>query len=300
MIDQITHLSGAFIGGVMLAAVTSLPELFTALSSTILLKKPELVIGNILGSNIFNLTVLASLVVILYKKISSAYIAKSHTKVTLWLIFIYALLTLPMFFNQDLMIFRVSLISLVIALVYIICIKEMAEDTSEARDTKITVTLTKNQVFTRFALFSLLLVISSIGITYVSDMVAIELNLDITLAGALLLGIATSLPELASCITLAKLGNFDAMVGNILGSNIFNLFILFLADLSYKNGSIYTPNQQSYYLVLFGAISMLAILAILLAKTYKDKLSRKTNQAIYVGGGMIPIIGYLLFLSLSR
>ena len=54
-LDKKTNLSGAFIGGVMLAAVTSLPELFTSLTAVLALDQPDLVQGNVLGSNIFNI-----------------------------------------------------------------------------------------------------------------------------------------------------------------------------------------------------------------------------------------------------
>ncbi|HHX62164.1 MAG TPA: cation transporter [Epulopiscium sp.] len=301
LIDKTTNVSGAFIGGVMLAAVTSLPELFTSISATVFLGKPDLVIGNILGSNIFNITILATLVVLLYKKVNHAYISKSHTTVALWLIVAYGLLTFPIWFNKDIKLLGISIVSIAIAIIYILCIKKMANDTSEdIQDATVHTNLTSKQLFTRFALFSVLLVIASISITYVSDMVALKLNLDVTLAGALLLGIATSLPELASCIALAKIGNLNAMVGNILGSNIFNLFILLLADLSFTTGSIYTSNQQSQNLIFFGVISTFAILAILVANIYKEKLSRKMNEAIYMGGGIISIMGYVLFLTLSK
>lgn len=302
LIDKTTKLSGAFIGGVMLAAVTSLPELFTTLSATVFLGKSELVIGNILGSNIFNITILATLIVIMYKTINHAYISRSHTTVAAWLIVIYSLLTLPICFGKDLTLLGVSIVSLAIGVIYLICLRKMATATEEKenKDSEIHTTLTSKQLFTRFALLSILLIVSSIGITYLSDMVAIKLNLDVTLAGALLLGIATSLPELASCIALAKIGNLNAMIGNILGSNIFNLFILLLADILFTTGSIYTSNQQSYNLVFFGFVSTLAILSVLIANIYKEKLPQRMNQAIYMGGGFISIMGYILFLSLSR
>ncbi len=44
MLDKQTNLSGAFLGGVMLAAVTSLPELFTSISGVVFLNEPELVV----------------------------------------------------------------------------------------------------------------------------------------------------------------------------------------------------------------------------------------------------------------
>ncbi|MGL5313577.1 MAG: sodium:calcium antiporter, partial [Peptostreptococcaceae bacterium] len=57
LIDKTTSLSGAFIGGILLSAVTSLPELLTTISATAWLDSPGLSVGNILGSNLFNLTI---------------------------------------------------------------------------------------------------------------------------------------------------------------------------------------------------------------------------------------------------
>ena len=59
MLDKTTSLSGAFLGGILLSAVTSLPELFTSISSTLMLDQPGLCIGNILGSNLFNYAMLS-------------------------------------------------------------------------------------------------------------------------------------------------------------------------------------------------------------------------------------------------
>ena len=70
IMEKHTTLSGAFIGGVVLSAVTSLPELFTSLTSTMLLDKPGLAIGNILGSNIFNCAMLAVFIIIYYRSFS--------------------------------------------------------------------------------------------------------------------------------------------------------------------------------------------------------------------------------------
>ena len=59
LLDKKTNLSGALIGGILLAAVTSLPELFTSITSTIFLGNNSYVMGNILGSDIFNVTLFA-------------------------------------------------------------------------------------------------------------------------------------------------------------------------------------------------------------------------------------------------
>ena len=88
-------------------------------------------------------------------------------------------------------------------------------------ETAVTTSLSLKQIIIRFILVSIGLVISSILITYVTDIIAARLNLGASLAGALLLGIATSLPELTSCVSLVKIGNFNVSVGNIVGSNLF-------------------------------------------------------------------------------
>ena len=300
LIDKTTDISGAFIGGVMLAAVTSLPELFTSISSVAFIKKPELVIGNILGSNLFNLTILGIILIFMFKRFDTATISKSHITTIISIIVLYALLFIPMFFGKDPQIFTISVISLVIVAVYIFCIKKMSNDTNEQNDDdkEVHTNLTTKQLFTRFILLSVVLVAASISITYVTDLVAIKLNLGVTLAGALLLGIATSLPEVTSCFALAKIGNFNATIGNILGSNLFNLFILVIADILLISGSIFVPNTQSKNLVLFGFISSAVIACIIIAKKNADKISRGIRIGVNIVGGCICILSYVLFLFL--
>ncbi len=57
-IDKKTNVSGALIGGVLLAATTSLPEVITSVTSVIL-GEPNLAVGNIFGSNMFNIFIIA-------------------------------------------------------------------------------------------------------------------------------------------------------------------------------------------------------------------------------------------------
>ena len=58
-LDKKTHISGALIGGVLLATITSMPEFITSITSTVALNEPSLAFGNVFGSNIFNIVILA-------------------------------------------------------------------------------------------------------------------------------------------------------------------------------------------------------------------------------------------------
>ena len=78
LLDKKTNLSGAFIGGVILAAVTSLPELVTSISSIYVVHNSELIIGNVLGSNIFNLCIFGATTALSVKAFCKAGVGKSH------------------------------------------------------------------------------------------------------------------------------------------------------------------------------------------------------------------------------
>ena len=67
MLDKTTKLSGALLGGVLLAAVTSLPELFTTITAVVGVGEYGYVIGNIMGSNVFDIAILVLLFVIFIK-----------------------------------------------------------------------------------------------------------------------------------------------------------------------------------------------------------------------------------------
>lgn len=299
LLDKKTDISGAFIGGVILAAVTSLPELFTSISATAFLHEPNLVIGNILGSNIFNLTAMAGICLFTVKRFSEAKIGRSHRTTILCSSFIYFLLTLSYMLNSDPHIFTVSVFSIAIFIVYLISLKSMSNDEGLPDvDEPLTSDLTIPQITRRFILCSVLLIASSILVTYVTDILAETYNIGATFAGALLLGVATSLPELSSSINLAKIGNFNALVGNMVGSNMFNFTIMTLSDVLYTKATIYDYSGQNVPLLLLGFVAHLATMFVIFKKT--DLLQKKSNHHIgYIVSFVIVIISYIAFLSLN-
>lgn len=299
-LDKKTNLSGAFIGGVMLAAVTSLPELFTSISSTLFLNEVQLVSGNVLGSNIFNLTILGVLVLLGVKRFKNSIVTSSHRNTLKLLMVIYGIVFVANYMGRDFSFFSVSIFSIAILLLYIYGVKTMSGDESSEDGGESTCNLTVKQIYVRFILLSIGLIGFSIGITIVTDMIAKELNLGVTLAGALFLGVATSLPELTSSISLAKKGNYNAMIGNIVGSNLFNFCILFLADILYIEGSIYQPSNQGYLLIVFGFICTIAAYGMLKLKKEQSKEIHKVSSSLpYVLASMAIVASYLTYLTMS-
>ena len=279
LIDQKSSLSGAFLGGVLLSAVTSLPELFTSISATLLLSKPSLCMGNILGSNIFNLVVLAVMFLLFLKCSHSAKLAKGHNFVIFYCLVTYAAIALNMFLPEifDFHILSLSVTSIVIVIAYALGVKDLSAEDGTTPSVEESVveesSLTMRGIIFRFVLCSIGLVGLSIWLTYLSDDIATSLGMGAGLAGALFLGVATSLPELSSTVTLFRLGNYNIAVGNIVGSCLFNMIILTVADLLWLKGTIYDFADGNVAQMLgFGAVAMVATLWSLKGKTRTSKV----------------------------
>lgn len=308
-LDKKTNISGAFIGGVLLAAVTSLPELFTSISATILLpSSSSLVIGNILGSNLFNLAIMGLCILIFLKKfITSTFEFKSHFTVIISCLFIYNIIAYGLLAYEKFQPIAgpINFLSLVILLIYGISIMLQPKEKDEEEEKIDNYKLSKKQIIIRFIICAIILVGASIFITYDTDALSNYYSIDQTLAGAIFLAIATSLPELVSTFTLCYKGNFNAGLGDITGSCLFNFCIIGLAEfMSYRTSllpgfsSMAALDTQAVKMLLITIVVMVILLGVLF---YKSK-SKKTptiqwyQYLLYGFLGVVLLGGYVLFL----
>ena len=291
MLDKTTSLSGAFLGGILLSAVTSLPELFTSISSTLMLDQPGLCIGNILGSNLFNYAMLSFFILTAVAKFAECSLSKIHFIVAVSVVAMGLLIVCNKYGFLAFDIGNVSVTSILIILLYIVTVWVMYKmgGTSESEDDGEPVTLSRKQILTRFSLVSVGIVVFSVILTYITDELSVRLNLGKTVAGALFLGVATSLPETASTFTLFKIKNYDIAVGNIVGSCLFNFTILSVADFFYRGGGIYTiADTSTMNLIIFASVA--SVLAGVMLK-FKNKAT-----AVICPVGIIA--SYIAFLAL--
>lgn len=291
MLDKTTSLSGAFLGGILLSAVTSLPELFTSISSTLMLDQPGLCIGNILGSNIFNYAMLSFFILTAVAKFAKCSLSKIHFVVAVSVIAMGGLILCNKYGFLAFDIGNVSVTSILIILLYVITVWVMYKmgGTSESEDDGEPVTLSRKQILTRFTIVSIGIVVFSVILTYITDELSVRLNLGKTVAGALFLGVATSLPETASTFTLFKIKNYDIAVGNIVGSCLFNFTILSVADFFYRGGGIYTiADTSTMNLIIFASVA--SVLAGVMLK-FRNKAT-----AVICPVGIIA--SYIAFLAL--
>lgn len=267
LIDKTTKLSGAFLGGVLLSTVTSLPELFTSISATSFLHQPGLCIGNILGSDIFNLTVLGILIIVCIGNFTKGSISKSQLYILSYLVLIYITVWLNYKGILNFEFWTISITTVIITIFYILGLRHLSGESGAESESDVTTNLTLKQIITRFILVSLGIIAASIYLTYVTDDIAQTYNLGMGLAGAIFLGVATSLPEVSSTITLFRIKNYDIAVGNIVGSNLFNFFILCIADALCVSGNIYDFSDPKVVgLLEFGGIATILMLATIVTK----------------------------------
>lgn len=314
LLDKRTNVSGAFLGGILLAAVTSLPEMFTSITATIFVGSNEFVIGNILGSNLFNMALFFVIYGVCFKRVIDAKVNKCHvfSLIVSGLMYITVIIASFVFDKNGWLLGWFNPLSILILVLYVFSIvktpKEEAaeEDDEEEVDTRLTV----KQIIVLFALFSVLLIGASIGLTYCVDWITNEFSgLGDTFAGALFLGVATSLPELTATITLCKKRNYNAAIGDIVGSSVFNFFILSIADLisfgigdqaSGTWGRLYQINSSSMMLIISGAFSEL-ILLIVTSLIMKKKLKNDGfGRTIVLITGILTLCSYITFLVLSN
>ena len=307
LLDKKTKISGAFLGGILLAATTSLPELFTSLTATLLVNNNNLVFGNILGSNLFNMTLFIIIYFFFFKKLVDAKVGKSHilTMIFTGIMYISTYIASFVFDFNNILWGWFNPMSILIIVTYVLSVvktpKEEENETEEDKSSRFD-KLSVKQISILFAVFAICLIGASIGLTYLTDWVVASFSLNSTFGGALFLGVATSLPEMTATITLCKKRNFNAAYGNILGSCCFNFIILTFADILSFNcpSSLYHLDQSAFLLLILGAISFIS-LAITVVIACKNKMKNTLGQKVLFYCVATILLGsYLAFVILSN
>lgn len=303
LLDKKTKLSGALLGGILLAAVTSLPELFTSISSTLFIHKNSFVVGNILGSNLFNMCLFFIPYLFFFSKLATSKVNKSHLLSMLFIGLLYVTVVVAGFvFNFNNILWGwFNPMSILIVAIYALSILKTPKTEDDKDDDEVESKLSVKQIAILFTVFAVLLIAMSIGITYHTDWIVTTFGFGETFGGALFLGVATSLPELTSTINLCRKKNFNAAYGNILGSCVFNFIILAFADvLSFNCGPLYVMDQSSFLLIIGGAIALIAFLPTLLLTFFGKTKASIFFRIFYASVGVIIVGAYIAFLVLSN
>src|SRR5690606_30847385 len=234
-----TGLGGVFIGTLLMAGATSLPELLTAINA-LNQDAPDLTAGNIFGSNMFNMFLLAVVDLMFYRVHILRRVTINHAVSASLAVLLNAAALLFILADLDLAIGWVGVDSLVLIALYVLGARLLTGGGGDSDDGEADEipegTPSLRHALIGFALAALALVLVTPTLVRSSIGIAEQTGLGTGFIGVTLVGIVTSLPEVMTTIAAARIGAYDLAIGNLFGSNMFNIFALGLVDFFYTDG----------------------------------------------------------------
>ncbi|MCZ2723037.1 calcium/sodium antiporter [Marinomonas sp. 15G1-11] len=284
LVAEKLNISPIIIGLTLVALGTSAPEMVVSAIAS-LDDAPEIAIGNVLGSNIANVAlVFGSTLFFSAISIKKGLATKEVPLLMFITVFVGALL-------YDLHLSFFDGVLLIIAFIVVLTLLlrgsknlegELTEELPDAEST----TLGRSLIIAIIGLLALigsskLLVWGAIGIAQIFGVSELIIGLTIVAIG-------TSLPELAASITSVKKGLHDIAIGNILGSNLFNLATVLPLPALLAPGAISSSVLHRDYLWVLGTTTMFCLLIII--------FNTKKRSAIPKWVGLPLISGYFVYL----
>ncbi len=265
VIAEKTGMSGTWVGLVLLATVTSLPELITGISSVTIANVPNIAIGDALGSCVFNLLIIV-VVDFLHRKESVYTRARQgHILSAGFGVVLIGLVGVNILLSQqgvDLAFFHVGLYTPVIMLFYLLAMRTVFRYEQEHREAyteesvKRYPKVTLQQAVVRYVAAGLVVVAAATWLPFIGDTLAQQMGWHKSFVGTLLVAFATSVPELVVTIAAVRIGALDMALANLFGSNLFDMGIVAIDDLLYRQGPILAAVTPIHAVTAVSAIVM--------------------------------------------
>lgn len=254
-----TGLGRLFVGAILIAAATSLPEVLTTVNA-IAQGQANLAAGNLLGSNMFNMALLAVLDLVFRRRRILRTAALKHALSGSLAVLMIGMAVLFILADIPWQIGWVGGDSLLIILAYLLAVRLLQRHQHMAGVSMEEEIIPPGTPSLGVALFGFGL--ATAALMYVtpwlvrsSAEIAEITGLGTTFIGTTLVALVTSLPELVTTVSAAQLGADDMAIGNLFGSNLFNMFALGLADFFYTPGRFLVVIDPAFVLVgLLGLI----------------------------------------------
>lgn len=287
-----TGLGRTWMGLVVMAAVTSLPELITGASAIVIVDVPNIAAGDAIGSCMFNLLILAMLDIRNPAPLSAS-IHQGHVLAGGFGLIQLGLAALAMAAGSyGPMVGWVGVQSFVFLGLYGFAarlifkyergrISELAEEISgEDLEDKMSL----RGAVIRYSAAAGLLVAAAAYLPAAAEGLAQVTGLGRSFVGSLFVAASTSLPEIVVSMAAARLGALDMAAANLFGSNIFNVAVLGVDDLLYTRGSLLVDIAPVHLVTLVSAMMMTAVAVIGLTYRAQRKRFRLSWDAFFIVG----------------
>ena len=270
IIARRTGVGGVWIGVVLLALVTSLPEVFTGISAVTLVGAPDLTIGNVFGANAFNLFNLALLDIVCRNGSLLEAVSPVH-RLTGWLSMALVLVAAVSIFISS----RFSAMGIgwigwytpIIILLYLgfmwrIFRSQQRQPSPQVTDQRAEPDygeIPMDRVYLYFAIAAAFIIGAGTWLAIIGEEIVAVTGWGESFVGSLLIAFSTTLPEVTVSFAAMRMGAVDMAVANMIGSNLFNMTVIPIDDLLYLPGPVLASVSTNHLLTASMVVVMTGI-----------------------------------------
>lgn len=295
-IAEITGLGKVFVGSLFLAGATSLPELMVDIRS-IQMGLPDLAVGDLLGSSLFNLLILSVLDFTYpseFRGTSFSHKYLHHSLSAMLSIVLTSIIGIAIVADLSWSLFGVNAMIWLIILFYGFGMRLVFLDGGPSAPSKAsiqgeskenTTKPSKSLMFCIIAYFACatMILVSAPLLVHASDQIARHTGLQHQFIGTTLIAFSTSLPELVTTFVAFRMGVPDLALGNIFGSNAFNMLMFFPMDFL-EDGNLLQKTKKTHAITVLAVIlsSSIAVMGQLYRKKERKKLTEPSSELVVV------------------
>lgn len=281
IIAEKTGLGKMWIGMMLIATVTSLPELVTGISSVTFSDVPDIAVGDVLGSCVFNLLIITF--------IDSSYrsmpiFSKAHHGNVLSAccgILLLCTVSASLFLGRHLSpLGWIGPYSVIFIILYVITIKlvysyEKRRMSTVVKEKAIFLKYEKipiRDALRNYGINAFFVIIAAAFLPKIGQGIAQSTGLGQTFVGNIFIAFSTSIPEVVVSFSAIKIDAIDLAIGNLFGSNLFNIMILSIDDILLFKGPLLLYANPTHIISASTAIAMTTVTIIGLTYRSKKKL----------------------------
>lgn len=297
-----------WVGLALMASVTSLPELINGISSVTIADVPNIAVGDVMGSCIFNISLIALLDMFCGPGPIFSSAEDGHTISAGFGIILIGIASISIFAGQNIPSFGgIGLYTPLIILIYLTGIRSVflfekrriAEFVGErAREMRYEHIGARRAVII-YSINAAIIVVAATSLPFIGDRLAESTGLGRSFVGTFFIGMTTSLPELVVSLSALRIGAADMAIANLFGSNMFNVLVIAVDDIFYAKGPVLSHVSMTHSVTGVIAVVMTAIAVVSL--TYR--LRKKTFLRIGWDAAAILLayfVSILLLYSMRR
>jgi cation:H+ antiporter len=285
-IAERTGLSRLFVGMLLLALATSLPEIVTDMSAAAA-GAPDLAVADLFGSSMANMAILAVVDLARRGRVWPS-VELGQARIGSIAIALTALAAVAVLTTEGFRLAWIGIDTILIAVAYVAAVAWVRRAPTPLRTPGVAPTPTGwvarsgslRGAVVLFAAAAALIGVSAPTVALAAREIAAGTGLGEAFVGIALVAIATSLPELVVSIAAIRIGAHDLAVGNLFGSNAANMAALLFVDLAYRPGPVLAAVDSGVVVAGVCAILLMALAVTAIVHGEETRLGRLEPDAV--------------------